>query len=192
MVFNWSRERLAATAGAIIMTVALPIAIDQGYFRHSVYALPSSGLAAAITYVCLFATSQSCESLFNKLNNGFALRHQALGLLVVEISIVAVLALLAGAFWVAVKKSAEHVAEIRKAEGNTTALATSPQRDEHVKQDITAIPGSNKPSVKTKAQAKHPAAAQQLDTEHLADELSKGIEGNKSTSAFKLKPSLIW
>jgi len=103
----------------------------------------------------------------------------------VEISIVAVLALLAGAFWVAVKKSAEHVAEIRKAEGNTTALATSPQRDEHVKQDITAIPGSNKPSVKTKAQAKHPAAAQQLDTEHLADELSKRIEGHKSTSAFK-------
>jgi|ERR1035441_3542980 hypothetical protein len=114
MLFNWSRERWAATAGAIILTIALPIAIDQGYFRNSVYALPLLGLAAALTYVGLFVTSKTFNSVRLSFNAGFARRHEVAGLLIPGILGVTAVAVLVTGFVFAVSKSAEHIASIDK------------------------------------------------------------------------------
>lgn len=51
------QKRLAAWAGAIVLTIGLPIAIDQGYFRHNAYALPLLGLVAALLYFTLIVTT---------------------------------------------------------------------------------------------------------------------------------------
>jgi hypothetical protein len=52
----WNRKRILGLATAIIITIALPISIDHGYFRYSVYALPCLGLCAAILYVTSILT----------------------------------------------------------------------------------------------------------------------------------------
>jgi uncharacterized protein YjbI with pentapeptide repeats len=46
-------EVLAALAGVIVLTIGLPIAIDQGYFRYNSYVLPLLGLAAVALYLGL-------------------------------------------------------------------------------------------------------------------------------------------
>jgi hypothetical protein len=50
------RERLATLALAIVMTIALPIAIDQGYFRYNAYVLPWLGLTACLLYLAFVLT----------------------------------------------------------------------------------------------------------------------------------------
>ena len=62
MRVHWSRERWGALAGAVLLTIALPIGIDQGYFRHNAYALPVLGLVALLVYLGLFITSKTCKS----------------------------------------------------------------------------------------------------------------------------------
>jgi len=92
------RERIGALAGAILLTVALPIAIDQGYFRYNVWALPSLGLVTALLYLGFFVTGSRCWEWWNNRR----------GLTLVGI-IIAVLAIV-GAWWVALGKSKQHVA----------------------------------------------------------------------------------
>ncbi len=43
--------RWATLGGAILLTIALPIAIDQGYLRYNAYALPLLGLVAVLLYL---------------------------------------------------------------------------------------------------------------------------------------------
>lgn len=130
MLSNWSRERWAATAAAVLMTIALPIAIDQGYFRHSIYALPCLGLIAAVLYVFLFVTSSPCKSLFRWLCAVLGERHQAAGLIIADIIIVSAFVILTLGFWLALKNSGQHVADLRKAEagGATAAVITGTER----------------------------------------------------------------
>jgi len=64
-MFGWSRRRAAALAGAILLTISLPIAIDQGYFRYSPYVLPCLSLVAVALYLGLFVTSFWVKSKLN-------------------------------------------------------------------------------------------------------------------------------
>jgi hypothetical protein len=64
-MFGWSRRRAAALAGAILLTISLPIAIDQGYFRYSPYVLPCLSLVAVALYLGLFVTSLWVKSKLN-------------------------------------------------------------------------------------------------------------------------------
>ena len=64
-MFGWSRRRAAALAGAILLTISLPIAIDQGYFRYSPYVLPCLSLVAVALYLALFVTSFWVKSKLN-------------------------------------------------------------------------------------------------------------------------------
>src|SRR6266702_2861835 len=63
----WNRERIVALGTAIIMTIALPISIDQGYFRYNAYALPCLGLCAVILYVIFFLTIPDIRGYFRQI-----------------------------------------------------------------------------------------------------------------------------
>jgi uncharacterized RDD family membrane protein YckC len=55
------RERMATWAAAIVLTLALPVALDQGYFRYNPYILPILGLIAVLLYLGLAVTSGTCK-----------------------------------------------------------------------------------------------------------------------------------
>jgi hypothetical protein len=61
---KWRTERWAALAGAVIMTIGLPIAIDQGYFRYNAYVLPGLGLFSVFLYLGFALTSKSALRFF--------------------------------------------------------------------------------------------------------------------------------
>jgi hypothetical protein len=67
MAAAWSRERSAALAGAILLTGALPIAIDQGYFRYSPYALPTLGAFAVLLFLGFFLSSHRIIGIVKRL-----------------------------------------------------------------------------------------------------------------------------
>jgi len=46
---------------AIVLTLALPVALDQGYFRYNPYILPILGLIAVLLYLGLAVTSGTCK-----------------------------------------------------------------------------------------------------------------------------------
>src|ERR1035438_4402125 len=58
----WTRERIIALASAVVMTIALPIAIDQGYFRYNVWALPCLGMCAFLIYIGVFISAPAVRS----------------------------------------------------------------------------------------------------------------------------------
>jgi len=119
------RERLGALAGAIVITIALPIAIDQGYVRDNPYLLPALGLVAALLYVRFFVTSDT----FIKLANSFYAKRSKLSLIVFIIAFVIVGASLTVAERFAINKSKEHIASLSSAE-----KAPSPRKIEPFKQ----------------------------------------------------------
>jgi hypothetical protein len=101
-----ARERWTALAGAILLTVALPIAIDQGYFRYNAYALPCLGLAAVILYAGFIGTSKSFLRIATRVLQWRPIAGPSLciGLLALVSGVVG------AGFWFALQASKKHVA----------------------------------------------------------------------------------
>lgn len=53
----WNRQRWAALAGAILLAIGFPIAVDQGFFRNKPHVLPFLAVIAAAIYLGLFINS---------------------------------------------------------------------------------------------------------------------------------------
>jgi hypothetical protein len=109
-----------------LLTVALPIAIDQGYFRYSRAALPLLGLLAVLLYAGFSVTSKWFCSFWR------VHRNYAITLLIVIVVVIAV------GFGVAYKKSSEHIAELLKKD----AQSSTPQVRDITPADRTAT-GAN-------------------------------------------------
>jgi hypothetical protein len=105
LLWGFTRKRLATLAGAILITLALPIAFAQEYFIYNPYLLPILGLVAIILYLIFFLTSQFCE----KSIHSFYLKSPKLSLLIFIIISITVLMLLGIGEWVAIQKSINHV-----------------------------------------------------------------------------------
>lgn len=139
----WTRERFLALGTAVVMTIALPISIDQGYFRYNAYALPILGLLAAILYIALFLTIPAVKDYARKIyaiNRGVATIHGTL-----------LLAILLGGmtvgFRAALNKSNSHVEETRQEDAAARAAQNSPPT--LVLPNPQAHQGEEKPSSKS-------------------------------------------
>ena len=106
----YKRERWAALAGAIMITIALPIAIDQGYVRDNPYLLPMIGLVAALLYIGFFVTTD----FFVKLARSFYERNRMLSLMTFVIIGAFFGAVLGAAEWFTIVKSKEHILTLKK------------------------------------------------------------------------------
>jgi hypothetical protein len=116
MASAWNRERWAALAGAIILTIALPIAIDQGYFRYNAHVLPALGAFAVLLYLGFFLSSPYAISKARAFRLGFCPRYRVLGM-ILFIAIFGVAGCLLGAtYFIVLGRSKEHVAEIIRRE----------------------------------------------------------------------------
>ncbi len=102
---GWTtRARWGTAAGAVILTIALPIAIDQGYFRYNSHILPILGLLAVCLYAALFVTTTRFRLFFKQARVRSALTIFAL-----------LVAIGVGATF-AIKFSKVHVAELKQKE----------------------------------------------------------------------------
>jgi hypothetical protein len=142
MRVHWSRERWAASAGAAVLTIALPVAIDQGYFRHNAYVLPVLGLVALLVYLGLFVTSETCKSYALALKKRFEKRHRVHGLLIFACAGAFVGMLIGVCFWLALKESRKHIVEMDRLEHPASVASQSnPQINQAgiIKSDIQLI-----------------------------------------------------
>jgi len=116
------RKRVSALAGAILLTVALPIAISQDYFRYDPYPLPVLGLLAVILYLWFFATSEPCKNIIR----GFYSWNHKLSL----VGFIIVGAIIVGSLgmgeWLAIRKSKDHINKLRN-ESKSQAPAEQPR-----------------------------------------------------------------
>jgi hypothetical protein len=103
------RERSAALAGAIMLTIILPIAIDQGYFRYNPYALPILTLFATLLYLGFFFTSNFCKKLVHRIY----LRSPKLSIIGFTIVGIIVFSILGIGEWWGLQKSISHVSKLR-------------------------------------------------------------------------------
>jgi hypothetical protein len=115
----WRRERILGLALAILLTCALPISIDQGYFRYNAYVLPCLGLSAAILYLIFISTIPAVKDYVRQV---FALNRIAAALLG-SLALVIVVVGLAVGFRFAFHRSEEHVQEARRA---NSAMSSAP------------------------------------------------------------------
>jgi hypothetical protein len=100
------RERWTALAGAILLTIALPIAIDQGYFRYNPYVLPWLSVGAALLYIGFAVTSRPVTRRLSLLIRKGTIMGPTLC-----IGLFAVTGALVGtSFWLALQASKGHVA----------------------------------------------------------------------------------
>jgi hypothetical protein len=113
---SWNRKRIAGWVVAITLSIWLPVAIDQAYFRYNAYILPICGLALALLLVALVLTTRKVSTKIRLFHHQFGFEKPLEYLLIVSMVGGAALATLAFGEWYAVLKSKEHIAELRKAD----------------------------------------------------------------------------
>jgi hypothetical protein len=118
----WSRTRILGLAPAILLTIALPISIDQGYFRYNAYVLPCLGLLAAILYLIFILTIPAVEKYLRQL---VALNRTIAVLFGLLAAIIVIGGLVAG-FLFALHLSKEHVQETRRKESAAPPVSVEP------------------------------------------------------------------
>jgi hypothetical protein len=111
-----TRKRVAGWAAAGVVTIWIPVAIDQSSFRHNAYLLPVVGLGVVLLYAGLTLTSPAISEKIRALHQGFGTVDPLRYLLTIAASGGALIALLGGGELYAIHKSQQHVAELRKAE----------------------------------------------------------------------------
>jgi len=99
---------MATWAAAIVLTLALPVALDQGYFRYNPYILPILGLIAVLLYLGLAVTSGTCKKIIKYLYLKSP-RFSLIGFIVIGVTIVGLLGICE---WFALRKSIDHVNEL--------------------------------------------------------------------------------
>ncbi len=90
------------------MTVAVPIAFLQEYFKYNPYPLPIIGLIAVLLYLGFFITSDT----FIKLAKTFYKRSHMLSLVIFIITFAFTGAVLGAAEWYAICRSQEHISSL--------------------------------------------------------------------------------
>jgi hypothetical protein len=103
------RERWAALAGAIMISLFVPTAIDQEYFRYNPYLLPVLGLIAILLYTGFFISS----NIFIKLVRSFYAKSGKVSIVTMLIVIAAIGTILFKAERYAISKSKEHIATLK-------------------------------------------------------------------------------
>ena len=161
---NWqNRERWAALAGAIVLTLVLPIAIDQGYVRYNAYLLPILGLLACILYVAFFATGEWASGI----RNGVVARYRYVGLILTICSGCLVGGLVAYGWYVALDASKKHVASLR----------------------VSERPGERPQETQTQLQQPTPSSGQTIHSENLPGPGPKGGGAISDQVSTVLTPS---
>lgn len=117
----------AALAGAIVVTIAFPIAIDQGYFRYNVYILPLLGLFACLLYIGFAITSR----FFIGFVQDWMQTHRNWCISTCIIASLILIAGIATGFYFALQKSKQHVAYAKAAEVRVT-MQSSGQQDTQI------------------------------------------------------------
>jgi hypothetical protein len=192
---KWNRKRIAALAAAMVLTFCLPVAIDQGYFRYNSYILPVGGLAALILYIGLLLTSKPMISWLHGLHDRF--QNQPLAyVIVVGTAVALVMLFLAGGETLAINKSREHVAELRRRESAATTApppvkAASPEtaRKEPVEQPkATAriIPRKHQPPPAVTPSANPPASSASSNVPTVGSVTSINQSGGITTGVINI------
>jgi hypothetical protein len=125
---SWHRKRVATCLGAIVLSIWIPVAIDQAYFRYNTYILPVVGLAAIILYLGLLRTSKPVHGYVTALHARFAGKPLPY-LVIVGGCMGLIILLVGGGEWLAIRASEAHVARIRKIdEGALLAHPANPSK----------------------------------------------------------------
>src|SRR5579871_2906781 len=111
---KWNRPRIAAWAGAIVLSICIPVAIDQAYFRYNAYILPIVGLLVVLVYGGLIVTMHGISTKIHTFHQGFGIAHPWKYILTISVCGGIVILLLVSGEWYAVQKSKDHVATLRK------------------------------------------------------------------------------
>lgn len=128
----WNRERLLMIGTAVLMTIALPISIDQGYFRYNAYVLPILGLVAASLYIVFLLTMPAVKEYGRQIHAVNRRIGKCLGILLLVI----LLCCLTEGFHVALDKSKTYVEEAHKADAATRVIQGAP----HPPMNLTSTP----------------------------------------------------
>ncbi len=123
---TWNGKRVAGCATAIVLSIFIPVAIDQGYFRHNAYILPIAGLVAASLFAGLILNSPAVSGRIQSFHHGFGVAHPLKYLLTVATAGGCVILALGGGEWYAIHTSLKHVAELRRADSLASAPALPP------------------------------------------------------------------
>jgi len=172
----WNRERIVALGTAIITTIALPISIDQGYFRYNAYVLPCLGLFTVVLYVTFLLTIPPIKNYGREI---FGINPKA-GVIFGSLLLIILLGCLAEGFIFALNKSKEHVGEARRANSSSKSVpADAIQRaksggDAKLTSQAISIPKAvtapvrQKPAKPSKQAAQESTGSPTLDTPPIA------------------------
>ena len=146
---NWkNRDRWLALAGAILLTVSFPVAIDQGYVRYNAYLLPTLGLVACVLYIAFFGTGQYALAF----RNGFVARHTFLGPLLAVTIGCSLGGVLAYGWYLGLDASKRHIATLR---GDEAAGASSGKTESPTQHPVPGTTESHGTTDKVEAKAEH-------------------------------------
>jgi len=119
------RKRIAGWLAAIVLSIWIPVAIDQAYFRYNAYILPVIGLVAAILYAFLIITSPNIAKKIHSFHSSFGTVHPWNYLAVIGASGAIIVVVLGIGEWYAIRKSKEHVATLKKTDLLTDKAGTA-------------------------------------------------------------------
>jgi hypothetical protein len=108
------RKRFAAWAGAIFLTVGLPIAIDQGYVRYNPYILPLLGLAGILLYLVLAVTSSFAKTTVKSFHG----TYPRTTVTVIIFMCICVITLLGTSEWYSINKSITYTQHLQEADNS--------------------------------------------------------------------------
>jgi hypothetical protein len=103
-----------------MLSIWLPIALAQNYFRYNAYILPVCGLALALLCTLLILTGKTVSEKIHAFHQGFGTRKPLEYFLVIAGIGGLLLLVLGGGEWYVIRKSAEHVAELKKSDSRVT------------------------------------------------------------------------
>jgi len=125
---SFKRNRIAGFASAAVLSILIPVAIDQGYFRYNAYVLPVIGLLLVLLYLFLIVTSSSISAKLHSFHYGIGTSNPLKYLVTVAVAGGVLLFALVGAEWFAINKSLQRIAESRMKDSPLTP--DSPKRSQ--------------------------------------------------------------
>ena len=113
---HWNRKRIAGVAAAIMLSIWLPVALAQNYFRYNAYILPLCGLALVLLCIWLGLTGKYALGKIHAFHHGFGATRPFEYMLIMAGCGGLLVVALCGGEWFAIHKSQQHAAELRKAD----------------------------------------------------------------------------
>jgi len=125
---SFKRNRIAGFASAAVLSILIPVAIDQEYFRYNAYVLPVIGLLLVLLYLFLIVTSSSISAKLHSFHSGIGTSNPMKYLVTVAVAGGVLLFAIVGAEWFAINKSLQRIAELRMKDSPLTP--GSPKRSQ--------------------------------------------------------------